>query len=406
MSRSRTRLLIASLSATAALIAAPAAAEYGPRLDVAELAEASVAVLHGRVYSVDSGWDAAGSAIYTYIRLDVEEALAGGVAERQVVIKQLGGVVGDLGQYVGGQASFRPGEEVVVFLELRPRDRTVYTTALWQGKWTVRDDDGVAMASRHAGYEADGAEVTPETVELRVLRDTVRSAPVPRARAARAIQLHPPEAPAPRNTVGQPAPRTIPLLGFSWHEAFAGQVVPFDFHRRRIEGLGNGKTQLQAAIERWTGVPRTLPVLERGRRRRGAAPGPALRDPRGVQDLLLQNGDPTGEVDDEGGTLALGGAWFFTDILTRGLMKATNGFIVTNDSAGALAFLTDRQCYENIVAHEVGHTAGLGHSDQAQNLMFPSIGFRSCSEGPIALGTDDQRTYRKIYNRKFGRPER
>jgi len=44
------------------------------------------------------------------------------------------GVVGDTALVIGGQAHFDVGEEVLVFLDVRPRDRTFSVAELAQGK--------------------------------------------------------------------------------------------------------------------------------------------------------------------------------------------------------------------------------------------------------------------------------
>jgi hypothetical protein len=85
-----------------------------------------------------SGWD--GGTIYTYVTIEVSSVLKGVISERQIVLKQAGGMVGDIGLEVSGQSRFAMGEEVLVFAEVRPRDFTLYTTALWQGKWTIGVD--------------------------------------------------------------------------------------------------------------------------------------------------------------------------------------------------------------------------------------------------------------------------
>ena len=85
-----------------------------------DLARASAAAVHGRVVAIESSWDA--DAIYTHVTLDVLQAwgLAGSPA--RVVVKQLGGVVDDVALLIGGQARFESGEEVFLFLDVRPRD--------------------------------------------------------------------------------------------------------------------------------------------------------------------------------------------------------------------------------------------------------------------------------------------
>src|SRR4029078_4210844 len=58
------------------------------------------------------------------------------------------------GLQVFDQASFASGEDVLLFLEMRPRDHTLYTAALAQGKWNMRRRaDGARGARRDADSE-------------------------------------------------------------------------------------------------------------------------------------------------------------------------------------------------------------------------------------------------------------
>src|SRR5438132_1929821 len=65
--------------------------------------------------------------------------------------------------------------------------------------------------------------------------------------------------------------------------------------------------------------------------------------------------DPCGEIDDSGGTLAIGG------YSSRG-GRITAGYVVNNNSTSAARYLTNSGCFQTIQTHEVGHTLGLGHS--------------------------------------------
>ena len=65
------------------------------------------------------------------------------------------------------------GEETVFFLETRPRDGTFYTSALWQGKFTVErstdNPDGMAVRSAMESLGAPGAR-SSDVFDSRVLR--------------------------------------------------------------------------------------------------------------------------------------------------------------------------------------------------------------------------------------------
>src|SRR5439155_23249078 len=113
-----------------------------------ELTQFSSAIVEGRVTDVAVGRDIQTNAIYTYVTVAVDDVLKGDIAEREIVVKQLGGRIGDLTLAVADQPTFSRGENVMLFLETRPRDGTLYTTALWQGKWTLSVDaaDGSRIA--------------------------------------------------------------------------------------------------------------------------------------------------------------------------------------------------------------------------------------------------------------------
>ena len=128
-------------------------ASNAPTWSDRDLARLSEAVLTGRVLQITSGWDPAVNTIYTYVTVDVDEALKGAFGSRQVIVKQLGGVVDDIGLTVADQPTFAIGERVLLYLEVRPRDSTLYTAAQWQGKWTLEADtrSGVVAVRRHPG---------------------------------------------------------------------------------------------------------------------------------------------------------------------------------------------------------------------------------------------------------------
>jgi hypothetical protein len=126
--------LLAGLSAGATTLLA---------MDVPGLARGADAVVHGSVTRLDSHWTGDHLRIVTDIELEVTEALKGSVPKRLTVV-QPGGVVGDIGQTVSGLASFKLGEEVVVFLERRAGD-SFLVSGMAQGKFRVeRSSDGKA----------------------------------------------------------------------------------------------------------------------------------------------------------------------------------------------------------------------------------------------------------------------
>ena len=84
-------------------------------------------ILRGRVTRVAVARDERVGSPYTYVSLDVADVLKGSIPGHQVTLKQLGGRLGSTELQIAGQPSFTVGEDVMVFLEVRPRDRTLTT---------------------------------------------------------------------------------------------------------------------------------------------------------------------------------------------------------------------------------------------------------------------------------------
>ena len=82
-------------------------------------------VVRGIAGSSSVRWDDAGGRINTWTAIDVREVLKGKLAG-PVLIRQAGGVIGKVGQSVSGEASFKEGEEVIVFLEHPGDDQNIY----------------------------------------------------------------------------------------------------------------------------------------------------------------------------------------------------------------------------------------------------------------------------------------
>src|SRR4051812_44387026 len=93
-----------------------ARADVAPRWSDDDLMRFSRAIVAGRVVDVASGKDPATDAIHTYVTVAVTEVFKGDIAERSIVVKQLGGQLGEDRLLVFGQPDFSRGEEVLLFL--------------------------------------------------------------------------------------------------------------------------------------------------------------------------------------------------------------------------------------------------------------------------------------------------
>lgn len=359
----------------------PASAGSGPKWSSAQLADFADVIVTGRVDAIASAWDPAVNMIYTYVTIDVDDVLKGAVGDR-VVVKQMGGSVDGYGVVVADQAAFTVGEQVLLYLEARPRDGSLYTSALWQGKWNI---DVGAFGERIAirTDPAHDAMGVTDRMELSSAAAAARGA----RRSGAAISVAPAEAPA--ATAASP----FAFLGpYRWLS-----VPPVDMQAGGQSGLaGGGMAETATAISIWN-------AAGTGTRLVGGSASAAARctsQLTGNGRVTISFNDPCGEISNAGGTLAIGGAAFFSGQggtnsgTTFG--RAVEGFVINNDSSTALSFLRVPGCFQDIQLHELGHVLGLDHTNDSTAIMFPSIN-NSCSSRPNGLAADDRAGLAAIY---------
>jgi hypothetical protein len=110
--------------------------------------------------------------------------------------------------------------------------------------------------------------------------------------------------------------------------------------------------------------------------------------------------DPCGEISNAGSIIATGGSYYDTDQITvvngRSFGRATEGFVINNDSSAALSYLLQRGCFAYVQLHELGHVLGLYHSTSRGAVMYPSIS-ATCNARPPVLAADDIAGLKEIY---------
>jgi hypothetical protein len=115
----------------------------------AELVRSSSSIIEGRVTGVRSEWNTGRTQIHTIVTIRVANSLKGSAAAgEQVVLRLLGGRVGDTVAELVGGPQFTVDEDVIVFLDSGAVD-LMPVTGLFQGKFTVATDpnSGVRMVS-------------------------------------------------------------------------------------------------------------------------------------------------------------------------------------------------------------------------------------------------------------------
>jgi len=123
----------------------PALASLARALPVAELVGRSRHVLVGEPLDAYSVWEQLGSRkhIVTYTRVRAVELLAGAdPAQDELLVRTLGGRVGELGELVHGEAMLTLGERSVLFV--MPTRDALGVTAMAQGHYPLRRDNAGA----------------------------------------------------------------------------------------------------------------------------------------------------------------------------------------------------------------------------------------------------------------------
>ena len=164
------------------------------KLSLSEMTARAEHVLVGRVEKVTSqfvtGQD---GMIWTEVYIRCARSIRG-VREGEVLkVRHLGGTVGELGQKVFGEASYRMGEEVLILAE--EREGTYFSIGMAQGKFHVDRSNGTPLVQvdlagaeilSPTGTPATGQVPTAQGVPLEVviaqLQDLVKRIPSPSER--------------------------------------------------------------------------------------------------------------------------------------------------------------------------------------------------------------------------------
>jgi hypothetical protein len=129
-------------------------------MDVDTLGAGADAILVGTVESTQSHFaSSANRTIVTDVTVRSEVGIFGVPSGSRFVVRHLGGEVGGVGQRVFGEASFHPGERLLLFAV--QRGSAYWALGMSQGVWPVRRD--------HSGVEV----VTEPTGALDKLDDVV-----------------------------------------------------------------------------------------------------------------------------------------------------------------------------------------------------------------------------------------
>jgi hypothetical protein len=137
--RSRNMKIVLMLAAVQVCGAVGASATTLERMSVAKMTQAAELVVRAQCVANATGWD--GGEIWTITSFAVEDSWKGAPSDaaQQLTVRLLGGSVGNLSSTVSGVPHFRPGEEVILFLQATARGD--YSIVSWvQGTFRIHRD--------------------------------------------------------------------------------------------------------------------------------------------------------------------------------------------------------------------------------------------------------------------------
>lgn len=124
------------------------------KLSLEDMTARAEHVLLGRVERIDSKFVQGHSGlIITEVQVRCQRSIRGAKEGSLITVRHLGGVVGELGQKVFGEASYQVGEEVVLLAE--PREGALYAVGMAQGKLHIDRSTG----SPRVHVDLGGAEL-------------------------------------------------------------------------------------------------------------------------------------------------------------------------------------------------------------------------------------------------------
>ena len=139
---------IALLGVFVLLLMKVAAATTIVPMSVEDLTHSAGRIVQGHAIKSWSQWNPEHTLIYTYTRFAVTSTLKGR-AQKEIVVKQLGGRAGGYTQKISGVRQLQNGEQAVLFL--RPsvaNDDSMVVVGLMQGHYRIyQGASGEAMAS-------------------------------------------------------------------------------------------------------------------------------------------------------------------------------------------------------------------------------------------------------------------
>ena len=108
--------------------------------EIKNLSEGADIILTGKVVDQKSQWNSEKSRIYTHVTIQVDEYLKGANNQNRIVITNLGGEVGNVGETYSHVPTFQDDEDVLLFVKKSTKDESLRVFEGDEGKLTLYKD--------------------------------------------------------------------------------------------------------------------------------------------------------------------------------------------------------------------------------------------------------------------------
>jgi hypothetical protein len=108
--------------------------------EIKNLSEGADMIVTGKVVNQKSEWNSDKSKIYTNVTIQVDEFLKGSNNQNRIVIKNLGGEVGNVGETYSHVPTFQDDEDVLLFVKKSTKDESLRVFEGDEGKLTLYQD--------------------------------------------------------------------------------------------------------------------------------------------------------------------------------------------------------------------------------------------------------------------------